>query len=101
MPEIEDKYLTGENTQENDIITFVDGGVQAVIKDFKGNEKKVYNFKVNNGRYELIYTPNLSALKVFKKAWGTNSDNWINKMFQVKLAMLPNKKYMIVPEILC
>lgn len=84
--EIEDKYLSVENCDETDIITFLDEGVKASIKlQGSDKEKAVYNFLVSNGRYNLTYTPGLIAQKEFMKAWGRNTSNWVNKKFTPKI----------------
>jgi len=82
--EIKDKYLSVSNCENSDIITFIDGGTYATMKDSKG-EREVINFKVSNGRYELIYTPASTATKELMKAWGRETENWIGKKFQVKI----------------
>lgn len=83
--EIEDKYLSVNNCEESDIISFVDAGVKAEIKDKSGISRTVINFTVSNGRYNLIYTPGASAIKEFMKAWGRETNNWVDKKFQVKI----------------
>ena len=82
--EIKDKFLSPDNCEESDIVTFVDAGVEGEL-EYKGKKRTVYNFTVSNGRYELTYTPGASAQKEFIKAWGKETDNWKGKKFQVKI----------------
>jgi hypothetical protein len=81
--EIEAIYLNVDNCEESDIITILDEGIKATLK-MQDKEKTVYNFKVNNGRYDLTYTPGTTAQKELMKAWGRETKNWVNKKFQVK-----------------
>lgn len=84
--EIEDKYLSAENSENGDIITILDEGSKAMIKiQGSDKEKLVYNFKVSNGRYELTYTPGTTAQKELMRAWGRETKNWVGKKFQVKI----------------
>lgn len=83
--EIEDKYLSAKNCEDGDIIEFIDAGTRQEIKDNKDKVRKVINFVVSNGRYELIYTPGQTATDLFVNAWGRETNNWVGKKFQVKI----------------
>lgn len=82
--EIQDRFLSVDNCENGDIITFVDAGVKAKIK-MGEKEREVINFTVDNGRYELTYTPGATAIKEFMKAWGRETNNWVGKKFNVKI----------------
>jgi len=84
--EIQDRYLSAENSEQGDIIEFKDEGKYEEIKSQEGKVKRVINFLVNNGKYDLIYTPSNTALKELMKVWGRETKKWINKKFQVKIA---------------
>ena len=77
--------MSVENSEDGDIITFIDSGLYADMQDKSGKIKQVINFKVSNGRYELIYTPGNTALKALMKAWGRETDKWVGRKFQVKI----------------
>jgi len=82
--EIEDKYLSADNCEEGDIITFVDEGSYSEMRNKDGSTRKVLNFKVNNGRYEQLYTPGVTAQKILMKAFGRETSKWIGQKFQIK-----------------
>jgi hypothetical protein len=91
--EIKDKFLSASNCETGDIVTFLDEGIETKMPDtFKGGERDVINFKVNNGRYDLIYTPFVTEQKEFMKAWGRNTTAWVGKKFQVKIVDSMTKK---------
>lgn len=100
--EIEDKYLSVENSEVGDIITILDEGTKGTLKlQGSDKEKVVYNFRVSNGRYELTYTPGTTALKELMKAWGRETSKWLNKKFSVKhveIMSFGKSKKMIFPE---
>ena len=83
--EIEDKYLSVENCEEGDIITFVDAGLKAELTDKGGKKKQIVNFTVSNGRYTLTYTPGATATKELMKAFTRETNNWVGKKFTVKI----------------
>jgi len=83
--EIQERYLSVESAEDGDIITFLDEGVYVDMKSKDGSTRKVINFNVNNGRYDLIYTPGTTAQKILMKAFSRDTANWVGKKFQVKL----------------
>jgi len=83
--EIREKYLSVDSVENGEIITILDEGEYSTIKDAKGIEKSVINFRVNNGRYDLIYTPSVVAQKLLIKAYGRDTKDWVMKKFSVKL----------------
>jgi len=84
--EIKDRYLNVDNCADNDLITILDSGTED--KNQWGKVK--YNFKASNGSYELIYTPDFMAIKELTKAFGRQTDSWVNKQFRVSI--VPNLK---------
>jgi hypothetical protein len=85
--EIEEKYLSSESCKEGDIVTFLNEGETAVIKQ-NMKEKLGDKFLVGCNGKEYIYTPNPKAIKVFKLAWGKETKNWVNMKFQVKIVLV-------------
>jgi hypothetical protein len=87
--EIEDKYLSGKNCKEGDIVEFLNEGEKAEIEQRDKSRKKVYNFAVKlNGTTDYIYTPSSKALRAFIEVWGRNTTAWIGKKFQIKLVLM-------------
>ena len=82
--EIKEKFLSVDNCENGDIITFVDEGAYATIET-NGKTKEVINFNVDNGRYNLTYTPGNAALKELMKAWGRETSKWLGKKFSVNI----------------
>lgn len=86
--EIKDNFLSVDNCTDGDIITILDAGVE----DKNKWGKTRYNFKVTNGSYEMVFTPNFMAQKELMKAFTRNTENWVNKKFQVKIVPNPASK---------
>jgi hypothetical protein len=84
LMEIRNKYLTAESVQEGDLMTILDEGSYSDM-EYKGKKRQILNFNVNNGTYDLVYSPGTTAQKELIKAWGKETKNWIGKKFQVKL----------------
>ena len=84
--ELKDKFLSAENCENGDIITFIDEGKEEPLEAKQGEKpRNVVNFTVSNGRYELIYTPGITAQKEFIKAWGRDTAKFVGKKFTVKI----------------
>jgi len=95
--EIRDKYLSVDNVNDGDIITFIDAGYVETGKF--GNR---YNFRVNRGSYEQIWTPDSMAMKELVRLFSRETDNWVNK--RVSLIIIPNSNYKVgksvIPKII-
>lgn len=80
-----EKFLNDKSAKESDIVEITGAGEIETKKDSREKTYKVLNLPVRcNGR-ELIYSPNSDAMKVLKKAFGTKTEDWIGKKFQIKI----------------
>ena len=82
---IQNNWLKADNTQNGEIITLLDEGLEKEFENKDGTKKTVYNFRVRNSKNEeMSYTPNNTSLKAFVKIWGSASDMWVNQKFKVE-----------------
>lgn len=85
MPEIKfksDWLKGGDNVKHGDMIRFENAGIQD--KD----DRWVFNVTLlRNGKelYEKKFSLNKTNFKIVSKRYGTNSDEWVGKEFDVKL----------------
>ena len=80
-----ESYLNDKSAKENDICEVLESGLIEDKEDpISHRAYRVLNVPIKiNGR-TLIYSPNKDALKVLNAAWGTNTQGWIGKKFQIK-----------------
>lgn len=88
MPDTSDLngFLNDVTAKDNDVVEVLDAGTITMKKDANtGKEYPQLNINVRlNGR-TLIWTPNAEARAVFNKKYGTKTEAWVGKKFQVKL----------------
>ena len=81
-----ESFLNEKSAKEDDIIEITEEGILESKEDpITKREYKVLNMPVSiNGDREVIYTPNKDAIKVFQKAKGLDTKNWIGLKFHCK-----------------
>lgn len=77
LEERKSEYLSGNNSKTGEIVTILDSGTAV-----KGQWGDGYKFQVERNKEKLSYTPNSTAMEVFKTAWGLETDQWIGKQFK-------------------
>lgn len=77
-------YLTSEDLQQGDIITFFNEGEIKDIDFSKTQDgsqiKTVFQISIElpDGKNKM-YTPNATTREILKAKWGAKTENWVNK----------------------
>lgn len=84
-----ESYLNDKSTREGDIWEVRGpGNIEEITDRTTKKVKRVLNIPVEMGTKRLTYTPGKNALKEMQKAWGTDTEAWVGKKFQIKLVLM-------------
>lgn len=95
------KYLKAESAQDGDTILFLDAGVildKEFDKDGEKDVKPVLEITVKFKGDNKTYSPNKTTVKLLSAAWGTDTENWVNKTAVITILPASNGKDMIVAK---
>jgi hypothetical protein len=95
-----ESYLNGKSAKDGDIVVITGAGNIEEKEDLQTKRKfRALNLPVELNTRALTFSPNKTAIDVFNKAWGTKTEAWLGKKFQVKTYPTP-KGIAILPIIM-
>lgn len=96
-----EKYLKPDMCQDGDVITFLDPGVivdKTFDRDGEKEVKPILDITVDLLGEKKTYCPNATTRKLLNKAWGTETEKWVNKKAIISIIPSNNGKDMIIAK---
>ena len=82
--EIEDMYISFENTKDGDIVEIIEEGQYEMKKvSWSKDEKKILNIPVRLNDKKIIWSPWNKDSKKCIEAWGKDTKNWVGMKFEI------------------